>query len=339
MYKDKKNILLKPFNNKIFYNNNLFVTNSVNNIFFNLKKNLKGKSIEVNTVDIKTGKPVDKYIYCDLPYPWEIGLWFELVKHRERNILFIFESPIINPFNHFKFLYGFFDKVYTWDSTVIKNERIHDFRLPQVDLQNNVKRVSFAKKGLLAAIFAKKSSLGVFRFLSPYKRDLYKIRLDIINFFEKKSKANLSLYGFGWNNPSRLNLWERVLGFKKYSLYKGSLPFNKKLEKLSQYKFSFVVENTSAPGYITEKIFDSLKAGCIPIYLGADNISDYIPKDIFIDLRQFKNYDDLLKFISNIDESTYTTYINRAHRFLNKEKTIAMWSYTAFEKLFVSAIS
>ena len=39
-----------------------------------------------------------------------------------------------------------------------------------------------------------------------------------------------------------------------------------KINFLSEYKFSFAMENSEGNGYITEKIVDSFKAGTIPIY-------------------------------------------------------------------------
>ena len=41
-------------------------------------------------------------------------------------------------------------------------------------------------------------------------------------------------------------------------------------------------------GYITEKIFDSFAAWCVPVYWGASNVTDYIPEGCFIDRRKFR---------------------------------------------------
>ena len=37
---------------------------------------------------------------------------------------------------------------------------------------------------------------------------------------------------------------------------------------LQQYKFNICPENSSSPGYVTEKLFQSLYSGCIPVYWG-----------------------------------------------------------------------
>lgn len=44
---------------------------------------------------------------------------------------------------------------------------------------------------------------------------------------------------------------------------------NNKNAYLQNYKFNICPENSNSLGYVTEKIFDSINAGCIPIYAGS----------------------------------------------------------------------
>jgi alpha(1,3/1,4) fucosyltransferase len=44
-----------------------------------------------------------------------------------------------------------------------------------------------------------------------------------------------------------------------------------KHEFLESYRFNLCPENTNYQGYVTEKIFDALYSGCIPIYWGSNN--------------------------------------------------------------------
>jgi tryptophanyl-tRNA synthetase len=37
------------------------------------------------------------------------------------------------------------------------------------------------------------------------------------------------------------------------------------------------MENSNEYDYVTEKVYDALAAGCVPIYYGAPNIGNYIP--------------------------------------------------------------
>lgn len=46
---------------------------------------------------------------------------------------------------------------------------------------------------------------------------------------------------------------------------------NDKLAYLKQFKFNLCPENSARHGYVTEKLINSIQAGCIPIYWGDDN--------------------------------------------------------------------
>ena len=66
------------------------------------------------------------------------------------------------------------------------------------------------------------------------------------------------------------------------------------------------------PGYITEKLFDCLFAGCVPIYWGEPNIQSIVPKECFIDFRHFlakpDPYAALYSYINTMSEEAYLTY-------------------------------
>lgn len=81
------------------------------------------------------------------------------------------------------------------------------------------------------------------------------------------------------SNP-KLDLYGRF-GKISYSLaaYRG--PCLSKWETLSSYKYNLVIENSSDEYYISEKIFDSLICGCMPIYHGSDKIFNILPKEWF----------------------------------------------------------
>jgi len=70
----------------------------------------------------------------------------------------------------------------------------------------------------------------------------------------------------------------------------------------AQYMFYFALENgIQCPHYMTEKIWDALSRGSIPIYIGWDGIEDYIPsKDAVIDLRDFSSPAELSAKLTEI---------------------------------------
>lgn len=44
-----------------------------------------------------------------------------------------------------------------------------------------------------------------------------------------------------------------------------------KVAYLHQYRFNLTPENSEADGYVTEKLFEAISAGCVPIYTGSGN--------------------------------------------------------------------
>ncbi|MVN20624.1 glycosyltransferase family 10 domain-containing protein [Mucilaginibacter arboris] len=56
---------------------------------------------------------------------------------------------------------------------------------------------------------------------------------------------------------------------------------------LQQYKFTIAFENDLFPGYQTEKLYDAMLAGSIPIYLGDPYIGDIFNTKSFIHAREY----------------------------------------------------
>ena len=71
---------------------------------------------------------------------------------------------------------------------------------------------------------------------------------------------------------------------------------------------------TNQKGYISEKIFDCFKAKTIPVYWGADNVTEYIPKECFVDKRDFNNYDELYNYLKNMTEEEYNQFVENVKR-------------------------
>uniref|UniRef100_UPI0040485180 glycosyltransferase family 10 domain-containing protein n=1 Tax=Orrella sp. TaxID=1921583 RepID=UPI0040485180 len=111
----------------------------------------------------------------------------------------------------------------------------------------------------------------------------------------------VDLYGRGWAKWwSRTSMWLPYWKHRKtlMSIYKGAC--ESKYEVLSQYKFSLCFENMAMKGYVTEKIFDCLYAGTVPLYLGASDIEGLIPEDIYIDCRKFSSWQVMHRAVENI---------------------------------------
>lgn len=56
-----------------------------------------------------------------------------------------------------------------------------------------------------------------------------------------------------------------------------------KLDTIARYPFCLSLENAIEPDYVTEKLFDPLLAGTLPVYRGAPNAAEFAPEHSFID--------------------------------------------------------
>lgn len=126
-------------------------------------------------------------------------------------------------------------------------------------------------------------------------RSLYQYRFDAVQWFEKNAPQDLDFYGLGW--PQNVSL-----------LYRGDT--KDKIQCMKKYKFAICFENSSFDGYISEKIFHCFQAGCVPVYWGPPNIEKYIPKNCFIDFRDFSSFDELYQYLISVDEKIFNDYLD-----------------------------
>ncbi len=96
--------------------------------------------------------------------------------------------------------------------------------------------------------------------------------------------------------------WNEISGIKKSGFDSGNKTWwDIKLALLNGYRFNIALENTLWKYYVSEKIWHSIKAGCLPIYWGeGSTIYETFPTDSFIDASKFKNVEDLIDYISNM---------------------------------------
>ncbi len=121
-----------------------------------------------------------------------------------------------------------------------------------------------------------------------------------------KNLKNIDVYGRGW---------------EKYKIHphinvkhtNGKQNDRPAYEYYKNYMFCIIIENTTADGYVSEKIYDAFIAGCIPIYYGNNNNQVGIPENMYIDLKNFETSKDLALYIENLSDEDIIKFKNNIH--------------------------
>lgn len=90
-------------------------------------------------------------------------------------------------------------------------------------------------------------------------------------------------------------------------------PVADKLVFDSTHKFSIVFENSSHPGYVTEKIIQAFAARTIPIYWGDPTIVEQFNKNAFINVMDYDRVSDVVDLVKSIDQNDelYLSYLKQ----------------------------
>jgi len=130
------------------------------------------------------------------------------------------------------------------------------------------------------------------RMVDGVNRDLNWLRIAFLK--EGWKRRRVDIYGPNWpDNMSKEdsrtgNWWER------------------KRDILRGYDICLALENTNFDFYCTEKIWQSLSGGCLPIYYGKGNrIYDIFPQESFIDAADFASVDEIYDYIGSMSQSDY----------------------------------
>ncbi len=130
-------------------------------------------------------------------------------------------------------------------------------------------------------IYDKKKNISI---IASAKRDHigHRLRHEVIDRF--RNELNLDVYGGLTSGNSGYN------------------PIADKSDGLADYRFSIVIENDQSPHYFSEKIVDCFMCGTIPVYWGAQKISEYF------DISGILTFDTIEEFENLIPQLTEEKY-------------------------------
>ena len=121
----------------------------------------------------------------------------------------------------------------------------------------------------------------------------------------------------GWDDQLRLRFFEQLSKYKRVD--SGGRVFNNVKERVKnkrefcrQYKFNIAFENSSYPGYTTEKIVQALAASSIPIYYGNPIVSADVDPACMVSVHGPEDVDRAIAEIIALDNDD-NAYLAKCH--------------------------
>lgn len=294
-----------------------------------LKDTLEKKGFIVETLDMDDPENFDKIIFLDVPNPKTCCCDIEKIPI-EKKYLILTECEMVYPANKSICLHKSYKKIFSYNDDFVRSYNYVKFHIPnKIKIPDNI--VDFKEKKFSIMITGNK--------ISNRKGELYSERIKLIKYMNLNHPNDFDLYGMGWDKKT-LFIGSRIsrllhnfnfvtnISMPKLVCYKGSV--DRKISVLKNYKYCFSYENNNIiPGGITEKFWDCLFAGCVPVYWGTPNIEKYIPSDVYIDRRDFVSDDRLYEYLKSIDEFIYNKYIDSILKYL-RSKEVQVFSADSF---------
>lgn len=219
-------------------------------------------------------------------------------------VLLRFEPKVVNPYSYIKAFSGRYDLVVDFG---LRSKEALPWPMSPKSL---AQQPSWEKPRLdkFCLVNANK--------FSAVEGELYSLRKQIAG-----KRGDLDVFGRGWGEfgPRRkLNLLIKAMVF---ALTAGSLPslnaiatwldretltqgpVTDKHATLGKYRYAVVIENEAS--YLSEKLFDSLVAGCIPVYVGLNPLPAELEKLIVRSSPDLKSICDAMDKASQIERENW----------------------------------
>ncbi len=316
-----------------FTNDRLFDSPARDNChepFAHLRERLHQLGYALKTADDHPVEYAARVIQFDVPTT-QATPWWRPWKRRsvERNLvaecqaqgladrlaLVVWEPPVVQPENWNRRRHEPFPVILTWNDEWVDGVRYRKLREAVPYTFPAVADVPFGERGLAVMIAGNKRS--------GEPGELYSARRKSIRVFEHGVPGKFELYGPGWR---------RAL----HPSYRGTVTH--KWTVYPRFRFGLCYENMGGvPGLISEKIFDCMRAGCVPVYWGAPNIAGSVDPACFVDRTRFNDDADLLRYLRNVPECDYRRHLEAIRDYLSGIG-FAAFLPEAFAQTFIDAL-
>jgi len=298
-------------------NNTIFEANEGANFggwyfpFYRLREGFRAAGIELSTADVNAGRDV----------LFELHINVQRRKAKAPMYCYLYEHPHVRGINGNLSLLARYRRVYTWNEDFIDGQHIQRLEIPNDLTLRPVP--SFEQRDLFCTMIAKNKEMR-----RPSDISLYQQRLRLVRDFEQQAPELFTLYGKAWDIPpvgpgfsgrivKLFQQWRhKRSGTKPFPSWCGTV--RSKDDVLRRAKFSLCYENLrGGRGYITEKLFDCMVNGCVPVYAGASDIASRVPAACYIDGDRFASTTDLIDRLKHIDAAEFSQRQRAMQAFLS----------------------
>jgi len=257
-----------------------------------------------------------------------------------KKILVNHEPKVVSPEEYRKSVISGYDKVFRWSHQHLQNNREQAFTAGIFwagSANEKIDKYAFRSRKLnsVAMINANKHSF--------VKGSLYSLRRDVV---EKMSQSGIvefvCLAGINWERGFGYALETNVRSliqavsagqFPDLSLFSRPLRRNPRLilvgqvedtlDFLSSSEFAIVIENEAT--YVSEKIANSVLAGCVPIYCGPKLADFMIPNNVCIQVPPRPEL--FAQAIRSITEDQKAAVLKAGRNWLKSQEAAVLYSY------------
>lgn len=160
--------------------------------------------------------------------------------------------------------------------------------------------------------------IPLYRFFTDAYQTLCSPRPDPIYIKNQKNKFCSYVMSNTKNSaPERESIYHALSEYKTVSSggkWRNNVggPVSDKIQFQSTCKFALAIENSSSPGYCTEKFAQAAQSNCVPIYWGDPTIAQQFNPKSFINAHDYESFNDLADAIRHIDqnENLYLSMLN-----------------------------
>lgn len=255
--------------------------------------------------------------------------WDNLETPKERNFYFS-QEPLWSPNQPKDHIHNYCSKIFISDKEDYpqRSEYIETFlpmfyggrgetdSRPEWEWSKKLQHRSFDKTKNTSIIVTNNISQHSNQVNNPLTSQInYKQRTELG--LELSKNNQIDVYGTFWqSNGSNIKgeVWNKHIG-------------------LDDYMFSVACENSIQKNYVSEKFWDVVLTDTVPIYLGCNNITDYIPEDFFISLNG-KNLDEMVYIVNEVNKNPNFFYKKFSKNILKlKQDFFQNPNYNLWEKI------